>query len=230
MTSVLPFLTDALDKKYNDIRTGVHVSDISLCPRQSVYRRLNPAKTTPKELNFFTLGKSLHQAQQDLTEVHGDRFAMESEVWLSAKTGELIPSIKADKENDITAHIDIYDQKNNIPVECKGIRKASIEQPYTFHVQQLKYYMAMTGAEKGIILYQLIMHFKDKPFKEFLITLDEVQRAAEKQKLLREAKAFARAVKAKDPMLAHGIIKDEDLNWKCDDCPLIKQCQAEGAK
>lgn len=230
-TSILPALTDALDQLYNDKREGIHVSDLVLCPRKTLFRRLNPAKTTPTELNFFTLGKSLHQAAQDLTKVHGEQFAQEQEVWMDEQgktwyggddTGieDAFP-----KDSSVVAHIDIYDKKNNVPVEMKGIRKADIDQPKSFHAQQLRYYMAITGAEKGIVLYQLLMNFKDKPFKEFILSMDEVERTAEKQKLMREMKHFKKALDAKDPRLARDVMSDPELNWQCDSCKYLPQCQ-----
>lgn len=243
MTSILTFLTDALDQLYNDPREGIHVSDLALCPRKALFRRLNPAKTTPTELNFFTLGKSLHQAAQDLTKVHGDIFVQEQEVWMSPEGNVFITpsgfnitsdekSLKQLKEKfgidpsvSVVAHIDIYNKRDNIPVEMKGIRKADIDQPKPFHVQQLKYYMAMTGADTGIILYQLLLNFKDKPFKEFIITMTPEQREAEKQKLIKEMKSFGRALATGDPKKAHAVINDEELNWQCDKCPYLSQCQ-----
>src|SRR5574341_976909 len=243
MTSILPDLMAALDKLYNDKREGVHVSDLTLCPRKAVLRRFEPSKTTPTELNFFTLGKSLHQAAQDLTKVHGDRFVKEQEVWLdiygntvlagSASTVWEYDSERArflkDHFVDINtcpvAHIDVYDTENNIPIEMKGIRKASIDQPKDFHVEQLKYYMAMVNAHKGIILYQLLMNFKDTPFKEFVITMDDKQLAEQRAKLLKESAGFVKALIDKDAKLARAVINDQDLNWQCDRCPFLERCQ-----
>jgi CRISPR/Cas system-associated exonuclease Cas4 (RecB family) len=240
--SILGHLTEALDKLYNQRRQGIHVSDVTMCPRKAIFRRLNPSKTTPTELNFFTLGKSLHQAAQDLTEVF-PQYTQEMEVWLTKKgQTEFVYSKKEDfddeedyreylqmrgidPDNDLVAHIDLYNKQENIPIEMKGIRKASIDAPKDFHIQQLKYYMAMTNSNHGIILYQLLMHYKDKPFKEFYVSMTDKQLAEERRTLIQEAKSFGNALRLNNPKLARNVLEDENLNWLCDRCQFLKQCQ-----
>jgi CRISPR/Cas system-associated exonuclease Cas4 (RecB family) len=125
----------------------------------------------------------------------------------------------------VVAHIDIYNFKENIPVEMKGVRKDDIKEPKSFHVQQLKYYMAMTGAHKGIVFYQLLLHYKDKPFKEFVVTMTDEELKVEREKLLSEAKRFSDAILQAEPMLASNVWDNKELNYQCRSCNYFTQCR-----
>jgi hypothetical protein len=86
---------------------------------------------------------------------------------------------------DIQGSVDIYDRRRNIPLEFKTTRASDIKEPKSFHVEQLKYYMSILGAEEGYMIYQLLMHFEETPFKAFRITMNANERKEQRDKLVR---------------------------------------------
>jgi CRISPR/Cas system-associated exonuclease Cas4 (RecB family) len=207
--AILPVLYKALYHEYQDNRGGIHVSDIVLCPRKRAFRDVQPRAITPLELNFFTSGKAIHAALQSLVAKYPDQYEIEYPL----------------NYNGIESHIDIYDKKNNIPIEAKSMRKASVEQPKEHHVKQLKAYMAITDAEKGIILYQLLLHFKDRPFAEFVHTMTADQRQKERDWLNLEYHYLKLALASRKPELARHVMYDAAYNWQCANCPYLQKCQ-----
>src|SRR5207245_773434 len=142
----LDLLMKSLKTKFDsEEREGIHVSDLTLCLRKAVFKKLNPTPITAKELNFFTSGRAIHDAIQMVANVNEEMFEIEKEIEFQG----------------IQGHIDLYDTKANIPIECKSSRTKEIKEPKKFHIDQLKYYMAFTGADKGAILYQALMHFDE---------------------------------------------------------------------
>lgn len=215
---ILENLTVALKNKYDtEFRDGIHVSDLTLCIRKSIFRRLEPTPITMKELNFFTSGRAIHAAIQELAQAN-PAFEMEKEV----------------KYEGIQAHIDLYDSEHNIPIECKSSRTKEVKAPKGFHLEQLKAYMAMTNATKGLLLYQCLMNFEDKPFVEFEIEQTQEQNKKTLQLLLAKAEDYSRNLENKTPMLAENVFDNPDMNWLCvnrdgtPNCPYYDQCK--GAK
>ena len=43
---------------YSKPRSGWHVTDIALCPRQRVFKAIDPLPLTDKELNMYSSGES----------------------------------------------------------------------------------------------------------------------------------------------------------------------------
>lgn len=240
---VLPALYRALYETYQDNRTGIHVSDIVLCPRKRVFRELEPKPITNIELNFFTSGKAIHAALQDLAK-HNGSYEIEQEIYLrddrtsvlglthlmqeihEETKGEFMSAHNLDENNCISGHIDIYDRANNVPIEAKSMRKASVDKPKPHHVQQLKVYMAITGADYGIVLYQLLLHFDQTPFVEFVIQMTKDEREKMLDWLMVELHELRLAIKRQDPALARHVMLDGDYNFQCRNCPYLRQCQA----
>lgn len=54
---------------------------------------------------------------------------------------------------DIQGSVDIYDRRRNIPLEFKTTKASDIRGPKSFHLEQLKYYMSILGAEEGYMIY-----------------------------------------------------------------------------
>jgi CRISPR/Cas system-associated exonuclease Cas4 (RecB family) len=126
---------------------------------------------------------------------------------------------------DIQGSVDIYDRRRNIPLEFKTTRASDIREPKSFHVEQLKYYMSILSAEEGYMLYQLLMHFGQTPFKTFRITMSAEERKAQRDKLVKEIDSLKKAMEAGNPSLARSVDKDPSLNWLCKDCPYLMKCQ-----
>lgn len=53
---------------------------------------------------------------------------------------------------------------------------SDMREPKSFHVEQLKYYMAMLDVPQGCIMYQLLLHYGGTPFKAFIITMNAQER------------------------------------------------------
>jgi hypothetical protein len=127
--------------------------------------------------------------------------------------------------DDIIGSIDIYDKKNGKPIEFKTLRAKSIAEPKSFHMEQLKYYMAILDAPLGEIIYQCLLQFESNPFVSFEISMTEEQRLDQLKKLTEEFNSLQQAVKLKDPSIARGVYSDGSMNWLCKDCPYLKKCE-----
>jgi hypothetical protein len=164
---------------------------------------------TQRELNMYSSGKAIHEAIQLLFLSNRGRFEKEKYV----------------EYENIIGSVDIYDQKKRIPIEFKSIRSSTIEKPKSFHVDQLKYYMAMLKANTGYVLYQCLMHFEDEPFKIFRFSMTDREQYRQLQKLVQEIISLDAALKLKDPSRARHIFFDKELNWLCRDCPYAIKCK-----
>lgn len=211
----LDILYTALRTKYDkENRGGIHVSDLTLCPRKSIHRRIEPTAITNKELNFFTSGRAIHEAIQNLTDYHESvekRFEIEKEVVYK----------------EVQGHVDLYDKLTNTPIECKTIRTKEIKEPKAFHVDQLKSYMAILGSNKGVLLYQCLLHFDDNPFVEFVIEMNDVDRKAQLNKLEAYSIDYKTNLENKTPEKAIYVLNDPNLNWLCKYCPYLSSCKGE---
>ena len=207
---ILQELYDALYEQYNQVREGIHVSDITLCPREACFRRLDPKKLTNTDLNFFTSGKAIHEALQSLIRKDPYRFELEKEV----------------KMGDIVGHIDIFDKKYHIPIEAKSARVKTMSEPKAHYLKQLEAYMALTGSDTGIILVQCLLNYEENPFVEFEHKMTQEQRQAIVLQLRQDATQLKSGIMNIDPSLVRHIAYDTTLNWKCRYCPYLKPCEA----
>ena len=124
----------------------------------------------------------------------------------------------------ITGHIDLYDKIDNLPVEAKSMRVKDITEPKPHHLEQLKAYMALTNSENGILLYQLLLHFEDKPWREFHVTMSSDERDKKFNEMQLDAHKLEMAVSKGDPQLARHIAYNPDFNWLCRNCPYSDAC------
>lgn len=92
-------------------------------------------------------------------------------------------------------------------------------------MEQLKYYCSFLEAEQGYLIYQLLMHFGNTPFKAFKITMNAEERKEQRDKLVNEVNSLKRAMQARDPSLARSVYTDTSLNWLCKDCPYFVDCK-----
>ena len=101
----LALLRLVLKNWYSKPREGWHVSDIVMCPRQRVFRHLNPTSPTDREVNMYSSGKSMHEAIQILFMSNRMRFEVEKYV----------------EHEGIVGSIDIFDKATNQPLEFKTL-------------------------------------------------------------------------------------------------------------
>lgn len=212
--SLIEELSAALFTEYNKPRDGIHISDLLLCPRKTVFQKLEPQPLTMRELNFFSSGRAIHEALQQLALMYPDKYEKEKEV----------------SYQDCVGHVDIYDKINNIPVEAKSMRKAKVDRPKDFHVEQIRSYMAILGSSKGIILYQLLLHFDETPFVAFDVTMTARDREVQLQYINSDIERFKASLINGDPSLSRHIAKDARYNWLCDSCQFYKSCESMRAK
>jgi hypothetical protein len=198
----IAMMREAMEQRYSRPRNGWHVTDIALCPRQRVFKSIDPLPITDKELNMYSSGRAVHEAVQWLFMSNPGRYEKEKYV----------------EYNDIEGSIDIFDKKRNTPIEFKTLRSSNIEKPKSFQEEQLRYYMAMQDSSNGRMIYQCIMHFGDKPWREFKVTMTEQQRKGQLEKLVKEITSLQNAMKAKDPSLARSVYHDKE-------CPYSKECE-----
>jgi CRISPR/Cas system-associated exonuclease Cas4 (RecB family) len=205
----IAMMREAMEEWYSRPRTGWHVSDIVLCPRQRVFKEIDPQPITDKDLNMYSSGRAIHEAVQSLFKSNPRRFEVEKYV----------------EYNDIEGSIDIYDKKKNSPIEFKTSRSTNIDKPRSFQVEQLRYYMAMHDSSMGYMMYQCLMQFGGSPWRQFKITMNENQRNEQLKKLVREVTSLQRAIKEEDPSLARDVYSDKELNWLCRECPYATECE-----
>jgi CRISPR/Cas system-associated exonuclease Cas4 (RecB family) len=202
-------MQEAMEDWYSKPRDGRHVTDVVMCPRQRVYREIDRLPIGAKTVSIYSTGKAMHEAIQLL--FLSDKRTFEKEKYV--------------EYDDIQGSVDIYDRRRNTPLEFKTTRASDIKEPKSFHVEQLKYYMAMLEASEGYVLYQLLMHFGETPFKAFRITMNAQERRDQRKKLVTEINSLKRAMESGEPSMARSVEKDPTLNWLCKDCPYLADCK-----
>jgi hypothetical protein len=218
MNNVLEDMYAALTEKYNEERTGEHVSDF-LCPRQSYFKSILPRPTTNIELGFFLLGRSMHDGAQQLCKRNPDYEIESFEVF-----------------NEVEAHIDLYRKSDNRPIEMKTARMSDMAQPKPHYLQQLHSYMAMKNALDGTIIVFLVLHYKDKinkntPLKSWNISLTPEQLEENKAWVKKEGEMLREAKKNKDPSKLRFVMHDgDDWNFPCNNCKWLEECQGMNKK
>lgn len=205
----IALMQETMEEWYSKPREGYHVSDVTLCPRMKVFQRIDRRPIGAKTVSIYSAGKAIHEAIQ----------------WLFLSDKRTFELEKYVEFEDIQGSVDIFDRRRNIPLEFKTTRASDIKEPKSFHVEQIKYYMAMLGASQGIVLYQLLMHFENTPFKTFHILMNAQERKDQRDKLVKEVNSLKRAMEAGDPSLARSVRQDPDLNWMCKDCPYSIECK-----
>jgi hypothetical protein len=208
-TDYIAMMREAMEQWYSKPRNGWHVTDIALCPRQRVFKQIDPLPITDKELNMYSSGRAIHEAVQWLLMSDPRRFEKEKYV----------------EYDGIEGSIDIYDKKKNTPLEFKSLRSPNIDKPKGFQEEQLRFYMAMQNSPTGYMIYQCLMHFGSRPWRIFKVTMTEQERKNQLEKLVREISSLQNAMKTEDPSLARGVYLDKDLKWLCEDCPYLKECE-----
>lgn len=178
------------------------MTDLVLCSRLRVFREIDP-------LPIDATGMALHGVYQ----------------WMLLRDSRRFEREKHLEFRGITGSVDIYDKIRNIPLEFKTTRASSMVKSKSWHVQQLKYYIAMSNATQGYIMYQLLMHFGNAPFRTFKITMSAQERKEQLDKLVDEADSLKRVMEARDPSLAKPVYADPKLNWLCKDCPYQVNCK-----
>jgi len=129
------------------------------------------------------------------------------------------------KLGDIVGHIDLFDSQYHIPIEAKSARVKTMKEPKEHYIRQLEAYMALTGADTGIILVQCLLNYDENPFVEFEHSMTENERHAVLKQLRIDSTVLKIGLREEDPALVRHIAYDETLNWKCRYCPYKEPCE-----
>ncbi len=125
-----------LEKEYSSLRGGIHVSDLTLCLRQAIFRKLFPVPPTTKQIGFFLDGARRHETLQKL--------------YQGEDSAHVITEKKGFFEG-VSFSIDIY---HKIPIEFKTTRaNRAISEHW---IRQLAYYMIASRSNIGILQVQRI--------------------------------------------------------------------------
>lgn len=211
---VIPNLLKGLYNKYrknDEVRAAdglIHISSVNLCMREKVFQNLRPEPLTPRKLKWFSNGTAIHHKVQSLMEEFPGRYKLEMEV----------------KKGNIVAHIDLYDQELQLPIELKSLSSAGEEAPKNFHVDQLKMYMALTDSERGVVFYDPLLDFSDEGFSEWTIKMTKDERIKLREVIENKAALYALAMNRKDPSIATHINYDPEYNWHCEYCQYAGEC------
>jgi CRISPR/Cas system-associated exonuclease Cas4 (RecB family) len=214
-SKIMRDLKTALCIEYNKERDGIHVSDILLCQRETVFRRLYPQEIKDVEIGFFTVGRAIHEAIQQLAK-YFPKYEVEKEINYE------IDGIT------LKAHIDLYDKENNIPIEAKTVRSNKVsptDEPKDFNVDQLKMYMSLVDADTGYLIYQLMLDYNDFPFRVYEIKMTKEERKEMLENMVTDALNLQMNIDMKTPEKSKYVFYDESKKWKCKYCHFTEQCQ-----
>jgi CRISPR/Cas system-associated exonuclease Cas4 (RecB family) len=206
--SIVDEMCDILFKKYSAKRTGIHVSDLVFCPRKIAFEKILDKKVGYKELSYFFFGGKFHTEAQLLSEVKPSNYTTEKEFIY----------------NDIVAHVDIYDETNDIVYEIKTVRDWSWKGPKSHNIAQIKAYLAVSGAKQGFLWYLLLNVTGSNPFRLVEVTITPAEKEEILQKLDEDAENLRASLAFSDVKYARHIRDNPDFNWLCKTCPYWNQC------
>ncbi len=222
---IMQELKNSLFVEYNKEREGVHVSDLNLCLRETVFRRIRPEPLTDRDINVFTSGRAIHEAIQQIAK-YFPKYEVEKEINYDIGGGGI----------SIKAHIDLYDKENNIPIEAKTVRKNRLgtydrntrkwgpEEPKSFNTEQLMMYMTLCDSDVGYIIYQLLLDYDNFPFKIFEVRMTKQEREQMLDRMTSDAFHLQMNIDNKTPENTKHIFGDKDKGWKCSYCKYVNEC------
>lgn len=202
---LLDLLQESLADKYTERqREGCHVSDLTLCKREAVFRRLDPKTLSLNTMMFFITGEAMHQALQTLVR------------WVGKKRAKIEKKIKY---KGVIGTIDLL--LDNVVCEIKTVTSKNLDlKPH--YKNQIECYMAMIGLNKGKVMIVSLTNFNQR-FKVHDIEMVEQQIIDKRKWIEQESKQFNEALKKKDWRIVD-CVKDTPMGWKCDYCAYKTPC------
>jgi CRISPR/Cas system-associated exonuclease Cas4 (RecB family) len=190
-----------LDARFSKRRTGIHVSDLTMCLRQAVFRRLVPKPLTERDLSFFTAGRGYHDLLEHIYEA-------EREVHREWQ--------------GIHATFDLLD--GHIPLELKSSRSFwRTVQPHW--VRQLGYYCAIENVTVGglivLWLFPNRLAREDGMIESYSVEFPNIEQI--RQDLQQRRDLLVKALESQDVMVAPYITEPSD-RWLCNNCPYRSEC------
>lgn len=209
MTDVrlLDLLTEALEDKYRkQERKGIHLSELVLCPRQAVCRRLDPKPLSLNTIAFFVSGQAMHEAIQYLA------------IWLGRKRVWIEKRVKC---QGVFCTVDlVIDDDLVVEVKTTTSKKLDLRPHYK---DQCEGYMAATNIQRGKILVFSLTNY-DQRFQVHDIQMTDEQLETKRKWIEREGKQQKLAIRKKNWKLARAIKDNTNLNWLCRECQYKQPC------
>jgi len=189
-----------LDARFSKRRSGIHVSDLTMCIRQAAFRRLHPRPLTERDLSFFSAGRGHHDL---LESIYGAEREVRRE-W-----------------NGITANYDLLD---SVPVELKTSRS------FWRHVQphwirQLGFYCAIENVNVGglivLWLFPNRLAKEDGMIETYSVEFPNIEQIRDDLQERRDL--LSKALESQNVMVAPRVTEPSD-RWLCNNCPYTKEC------
>jgi hypothetical protein len=151
-------------------------------------------------------GEQIHKGIQDLLrEYSKDRFAIKETL-----------GFKGNEIHTLTGKLHIYDKTLDYIVDIKSMNKSELYYgPSESHKNQVAYYMTITGARRGKLLYVLLQNDSENPFRIFDIFVTDEWRENTKRRLIKETRDIDDATELNRPELARHVRFDSRYQWKC---------------
>jgi hypothetical protein len=208
-------------KRLSEKRSGIHISDLLHCKRQSAFRTLDSEPTIPNEATVRNLlvCESCHRAIQAI--LGTEEYDHEKPITWTSKKGVRIHATP-----------DVVHKASGVIFELKTTSATRVmKQAYSNHIEQLKIYLALLNAPYGKLFYIVLgSGTDDSYFKEYLVELKPGERQKILAKLERDAEEFQRGIREKNPAhVSHMADKLEYLNslgenWICKSCKHQSRC------
>jgi CRISPR/Cas system-associated exonuclease Cas4 (RecB family) len=205
----------------------INISDLIHCQRQLVLRKQsNVEPSLDYSSEALTKGKLFHQTIQEyLVQAYPDRMVNEKPVKYNCSS-----AFTSERNGSYLVYtlgrIDVFDKIDNTPWEIKtSFSKKEITKPRSYHIQQLKYYMAMTNSKEARLLYcQLGPEFNNDPFREFPITMTDEELYESHLQLIRESLKLASDISSRRAEFSNHVAYDPERRWLCNSCSFSQEC------
>lgn len=249
---------ESMARKYSDPRPDIHVSDLTVCPRETVFRKREPKPFTVRDLLNFSSGEAIHNSLEGLVTEYPEKYERFDE------GDEVRDGYTKEKANRIwykdliVCTPDLMNKEKEIVYELKSTKDFKLDEPKVFHLRQLAAYMSIWDKEVGYIKYMLLDPWKVKqtqiaarkrgeklkaeydpmtnPFPKWRLTMDKEDRENMLKWLESEALSLKTAILENNPEKARHIAYDEEFisplkgNWKCNGCKYKKECEEMRAR
>jgi|GEM_PF-1665764 len=192
------FLTNLRKKYQNNTRKRIHVSDLTLCLRQSFYQKTTPKNHTDQTLSYFVDGARRHLVLQGLTDY-------KSEVRV--------------ERLGVVGTVDMY---ADAVIEVKTTRGTSaISQHW---IKQLGYYTAIINEKTYgyLIIQRLITKGDAKPFEFYRIYYSNEELKKYEEEIQEKTETLKKALETNDETLVPKA--SSELKWLCNNCLYKEKC------
>ncbi|NOJ30483.1 MAG: hypothetical protein DA328_09990 [Nitrososphaeraceae archaeon] len=124
----------------------------------------------------------------------------------------------------IKAHIDLFNNELNMPIEMKTARMDSTQLqkyggPSVTYLLQLAIYLILTKTNKGLLYYNLLAQKGGDFHHGYILNLSDDLKLKIEAFLKKLAEKYKNAIIQKNPYLIEGVHNDYNMNYICEYCP-----------